>query len=305
MTDLVIRSDKDVQTLWNSVREVPRRSEGRRHYHQEQYCLGLYLLALGRHGLLDYPFTVRKGESPDFMVIGRSGETTGLEVTTATEPWIQREMTKADRESRRRELAAKDSGREAEPVIVGLSELGWVGDEAENQWCLLIRRAIERKTTKLHKFAPAARHDLLVYDDTPLPAVDRRKVLAAMDSWARDLKAETQMLGRISIVISLDVLFDVGARSQILPYVHWSAPELDDGPMQSFSDRVELAGKVEVERAIREPREDHIPASKNSAPAYYVGTNGRIIKRTAKGRRFEVRIKENGGEVIIRELRSA
>jgi hypothetical protein len=113
------------------------------------------------------------------------------------------------------------------------------------------------------------------------------------------------MLRRISIVISLDVLFDVGGVSRILPYVHWSAPDLDDTPMQSFSERVELAGKVEVERAIREPLEDPIPTSKNPAPAYYVGTNGRIIKRTAEGRRFEVRIKESGGESIVRELRSA
>jgi hypothetical protein len=305
LTDLVIRSNKDVRTLWRKVQEVPRRSEGRSHYHQEQYCLGLYLLALDRHGLLDYPLTVRKGESPDFVLIEKSSAVIGLEVTRATEPWLQRAMTRADRESQRRELAARNPGRDAEPVIIGLSDLGWVGDEAENQWCLLMRRAIERKTTKLHKFATAARHDLLVYDDTPLPAVDRRKALIALDPWVRKLKSDTPRVGRISIIISLDVLFDVGGRSQILPYVHWSAPELDEGPMQSFSERVELAGKVEVERAIREPREDLLPASKNSAPAYYVGTNGRIIKRTAEGRRFEVRIKENGGEVIVRELRSA
>jgi hypothetical protein len=75
--------------------------------------------------------------------------------------------------------------------------------------------------------------------------------------------------------------------------------------MQSFSERVELAGRVEVERAIREPSEDRIPAAKNSAPAYYVSSNGRIVKRTAEGRRFEVRIKQSGGEIVVRELHSA
>jgi len=305
MTDLVIRSNKDVQTLWRRVREVPRRSEGRRHYHQEQYCLGLYLLALGRHGLLDYPVTVRKGESPDFVLIDRSGETSGLEVTRATEPWIQLKMTRADRESQRRGLAAKNSARDAESVIIGLSELGWVGDEPEDQWCFLMRRAIERKITKLHTFAPASRNDLLVYDDTPLPAVDRRKVLAALNPWARDLKARTRLLGRISIAISLDLLFDVGGKSRILPFVQWSAPDLEDTPIQSFSEQVELAGKVEVERAIREPSEEQIAVLKNPNAAYYVDTNGRIIRRTAEGRRFEVRVKENGGEIIVRELRSA
>jgi hypothetical protein len=305
MTGLVIRSSKDVQTLWSTVQGVPGRTEGRRHFHEEQYCLGVYLLALGRHGLLDYPFAVKSGESPDFILTDKSGEAIGLEVTRATEQWLQRDMTRADREYRQSEIAAEVSGRDAEPVIVALSELGWVGDQAADQWCVLVRRAIETKTEKLPEFRPAARHDLLIYDDTPIPAVDRRKVIAALDPWARDLKSNTPTLGRISIVISLDVLFDVGGRSQILPYVHWSAPELDDGPIQSFSERVELAGKVEVERAIREPRHEHIPASRNSAPAYYVGTNGRIIKRTAEGRRFEVRIKDNGGEIIVRELRSA
>jgi hypothetical protein len=304
MTEWTIHSMRDLQTLWLKVREVPRRTEGRRHHHEEEYSLGVYLLALGKHGLLEYPLTVRKGEAPDFVVIEKSGEVTGLEVTRASEGWLQREMTTADREYRRRELAAEGSGREPEPVIIELSQSGWIGDEAENQWCILVRRAIERKITKLSKFAATARHDLLISDDTPLPT-DRRKVLAALDPWARDLKSKTPMLGRISIVVSLDVLFDIGGDSRILPYVHWSAPDLDDTPLQSFSERVELAGKAEVERAIREPLEGRIPPLKNHAAAYYVDTDGRIIKRTAEGRRFEVRIKESGGETIVRELRSA
>lgn len=304
MTERVIHSIRDVQALWLKVQEVSRRTEGRRHHHEEEYCLGVYLLALGRNGLLDYPFAVKGGESPDFILTEKSGAITGLEVTRATEPWLQRKMTSADREYRRRELAAEGSGREPQPVIIELSQSGWIGDEAENQWCILVRRAIERKIAKLSKFAGTARHDLLISDDTPLPT-DRRKVLAALDPWARDLKSKTPMLGRISIVVSLDVLFDIGGDSRILPYVHWSAPDLDETPLQSFSERVELAGKAEVERAIREPLDGRIPPLKNHAAAYYVDTNGRIIKRTAEGRRFEVRIKENGGETIVRELRSA
>jgi hypothetical protein len=305
MTERVIHSISDVQALWLKVREVPRRTEGRRHHHEEEYCLGVYLLALGRNGLLDYPFAVKGGESPDFILTEKSGAVTGLEVTRATEPWLQREMTRADREYQRREIEAQTSGRDAEPVVIALSESGWAGNQAEDQWCGLMRRAIERKITKLSKFEPTMRHDLLISDDTPLPTVDRRKVLAALNPWAGDLKSKTLMLGRISIVISLDVLFDVGGEPRILPYVHWSAPDLDDSSLQSFSERVEQAGKVEVERAIREPTEDRIPAAKNSPPAYYVGADGRIIKRTSEGRRFEVRLKRSGGEIIVRELRSA
>ena len=304
VTDQMIHSIRALQTLWPKLREVPAQPEGRRHDHEEEYFLGVYLFALGRHGGLDYPFTLKRAESPDFVLIEKSSAVIGLEVTRATEPWLQRAMTSADREYRRRELEAATSGKDAEPVVIVLSELGF-GDEAEGQWCGLMRRAIEGKIAKLSKFASAMRHDLLIADDTPLPTVDRRKVLAALDPWVRDLKSKTPMLGRVSIVISLDVLFDVGGESRILPYVQWSAPDLDDTPIQSFSERVELAGKVEVERSIREPSEDQISVFRNPNPAYYVGTNGCIVKQTVEGRRFEVRIKENGGEIIVRELRSA
>ena len=306
MNDWVIRSFRDVQTLWLKVREVPRRTEGRRHYHEEQYSLGVFLLALSRHGLLDYPLVVNRRESPDFVVTDRSGEAVGLEVTRATEPWLQRKITSADREYSRRQLAAENSGIDPEPVVIALSEMGWAGDEAEIKWCALMRRSIEGKVAKLSQFAPAGRHDLLISDDTPLPAVDRRKVLASLDPWARDLRSKTPALRRISIVISLDVLYDVGGESRILPYVHWSAPELDNtSDAENFSERVELAGKVVVERAIREPSGDRNTGFKNLGPAYYVDTAGRIIKRTAEGRRFEVRTKEDGAEIIVRELRSA
>ena len=66
MTEWMIHSMRDVQTLWLKVREVPRRTEGRRHHHEEEYSLGVYLLALGRHGLLEYPLTVRSGEVARF-----------------------------------------------------------------------------------------------------------------------------------------------------------------------------------------------------------------------------------------------
>lgn len=215
-----IRSEKDVQALWREVREVPSRIEGRKDRPEERYCLGVHLLALAHHGLLAYPFKVEQAigsESPDFMFAWKSGETAGLEVTRATEQWIQREMTAADREYRRRELAAVVSGEEPEGVVIPLSELGWVGDP-EQQWCALVRCAIEKKLAKLAGFRPASSHDLLVCDDTPLPAVDRRKALARLSPWASELRQRTPTFRRISVIISLDVLFDVGGEPRIFPF---------------------------------------------------------------------------------------
>ena len=299
MTRWTIRSNRDVQTLWVDVREVPRRIDGRKHYHEERYALGVYLSALAQHGLLDFPITVEQGESPDFILTSSSGEPVGLEVTRATEQWLQRKMTAMEREYRQKELAAKP-GTEVEPVAIALSEHGWAGDTPEKQWCELVRDAIERKIAKLSQFRPASRHDLIVSDDTPLPAVDRQKVMAILVPWARDLKSNWSSLGRISIVVSLDVLFDVGGESKILPFVHWSTPEIDESPfgIQTFSEKVAMAGQAAVERAIREPTQIRWPG-------YYVRADGHIVKQNADGRRFQVRINGEGGEVIVKELPSA
>ena len=230
---------------------MPWRTEGRKHYHEERYSLGLYLLALAEHDLLTYPLQIEQGESPDFMLTWPSGEVTGLEVTRATEPWLQRSMTLSEKEYRRREAQAAASGDTPEPVCMLLSQAGWVGDEAEVDWCLLISRSIKQKLAKLPNFRPASRHDLLIYDDTPLPAVDRRKVLAAINPWARRLNERSRAFAKISVVISLDVLFDLGGTCHILPYINWSAPNLGDSKnLHAFSGRVEDAGRIAVERTV-------------------------------------------------------
>jgi hypothetical protein len=174
------RSVADVRRFWRSVGSVPGRTEGRKHYHEERYSLGLYLLGLAEHEILTYPLRVDQEESPDFMLTWPSGELTGLEVTRATEQWLQRTMTASEKEYGRRTIEVAASGEEPEPVSIPLSQGGWVGDEAEDEWRSLVQRAIEQKLAKLPKFRPASRHDLLIYDDTPLPAIDRRKVLAAI-----------------------------------------------------------------------------------------------------------------------------
>src|SRR5215813_8178628 len=205
-----IHSFDDVKQLWSSVRSVPGRTEGREHYHEERYCLGLYLLALGTNELLDYPFQVvearQRHESPDFMLQWPSGQVTGLEVTRATEESYQYLMTTSERMNNR-------------PVAILLSERGWMDDEAEKEWCSLVQKAIEKKLNKLESFKPASRHDLIIYDDTPIPAVNRRKVVAALNSWVGNLRANRPELGAISIIISLDVVFDVGRNTRVLPYI--------------------------------------------------------------------------------------
>jgi hypothetical protein len=288
-------SNKDVRRFWRSVCSVPWRTEGRKHHHEECYSLGLYLLALAEHDLLTYPLRVEQDESPDFMLTWPSGELTGLEVTRATEPWLQRWMTESEKEYRKGKTQAAASGDKPEPVCIPLSQAGWAGDEAEVEWCSLIRKSIEHKLVKLANFRTALRHDLLISDDTPLPAVDRRQVLAAMGSWARGLNEKAPALGKISVIVSLDVLFDLGGTSRIFPYIDWSAPEFGNSKnLRDFSERVEDAGRIAVDRAV-----GRHTGMRN--PVYFKHSSGKIVKLTPAGRRFEVCLRQNGEEVI-REL---
>jgi hypothetical protein len=274
---------------------VPGRTEGRKHYHEERYSLGLYLLALAEHEQLTYPLRIEKGESPDFILRWPSGELTGLEVTRATEQWVQRVMTASEKEYRNRVATAAASGEEPEPICIPLSRTGWVGDEAELEWCSLIRRAVEQKFAKLPNFRAASRHDLLIYDDTPLPAVDRRKVLTAISPWARRFNEKRPTFGKISVIISLDLLFDLGGTCRLFPYIDWSAAELGDSKnLRAFSARVENAGQIAVERAIGR----HSGMQK---PIYFEHNGDKVVKLTSDGRRFEVRLREDGEE-IVREL---
>jgi len=297
-----ICSFDDVKRLWSGVRSAPGRTEGRQHYHEERYYLGLYMLALGTYELLTYPFQVAQAkqqhESPDFMLQWPSGQVTGLEVTRATEePFQEYVMDAAERMYSRRKAAAAISGETTEPVSILLSEEGWIGDEAEVEWCSFVRKAIEKKLKKLSGFKPASRHDLVICDDTPLPAVNRRKVIAALHPWVSSLKANWPQLGIISIIISLDVVFDVGDSARILPYVNWAATELEAPDESSeLSERIEYVGWHAVKRALRKP-------GRTQGPVYFMDSRGRLMKQMADGRRFKVRVKEDGEEEVIEEVR--
>jgi hypothetical protein len=284
------RARDDVARFWYEVRAVPRRTDGRTHKQYERYYLGIYLLALAEHDLLPYPLKVLGCESPDFMLTWPSGEVTGLEVTRATDQTLQEWLSRSEKEH-------------PEGAARMFSPLGYAGDRLEKEWCDFARPAIQKKIAMLDQYRRASRYDLLLADDTRAGAGERRKVLALLAPWARDLKRKEPRLGVVSTVVSLDILYDIGGESRILPYVHWSAPGSNESTYaESLSERAELAGRVTVERAVREPSQRHTPTNQAPLPGYYVDVKGRIVKRTSDGRRFEIRIGQDGAEVIVREL---
>jgi hypothetical protein len=291
------RRRSDVERFWREVRDVPRRTNGRKHYQEERFCLGLYLLALATHDLLAYPLRVEEGESPDFMLVWNSGETTGLEVTRATEPSLQRAMTAADHESARRESEAAKSGVEPEPVVITPSLLGYVNDEPERLFCWLVGETIEKKLDKLSKFKAASSYELLVADDLPVGA-DSRAAFGAMRGWIRSLQPRVVCaFAKISVIKSLDIAFDLGGDFRVLPYIELSSPKLGDPEStRDFADRVEDAARITAEDAIRRHK-------RAGNPVYSVDARGRLVKETSDGRRFEVEVTPSGSEAIVRELR--
>jgi hypothetical protein len=232
-------------------------------------------LALADHELSQYPLKAEEGESPDFMFTWSSGETIGLEISSATDEDVQRWIA---------------NDRAASTLMA--SQRGYAGDQLEKQWCDVVRATVEKKVAKLSKFEAAARHDLLIPDDTRMGAGDRRKALNLLFPWAHDLTREHSIIGTISIVASLDVLYDIGGEPRLFPYVTWSATKPHDAV---FSDRAEHAGRATTAQAIK----FHGQAK---APVYFMDAAGRLIKQTSDGRRFEIRLEEDGEEVAVQEL---
>ena len=280
-----LRSPDDVRRFWAKVRDVPRRTKRRTPKQYERYYLGLYLLALADHRLLSYPLKVSERESPDFMLGWESSETTGLEVTRATDEEIQAAMSRAAK-------------KHPEGWALVASPLGYAGNQIEEEFCAVLRKCVEKKAAKFPSFSPAPRYDLLIADDTRAGAGDRHKVVAILTPWARELKQKELKLGRISVVAGLDVLYDIGGDARVFPYIEWSAPKLGSVAVgESFSARVEYAGQVAAEKAIRRDKAA-------GSPLYFIDSSGRLVKETADGRRFEVRVNEHGDESTIQELSS-
>ncbi len=72
---------------------------------EELYVLRRYLFTLADAGLLSYPLRLSKSETPDF-VGSAGGSMMGIEITEATSPLDQREMTCSERSGRATPLGA-------------------------------------------------------------------------------------------------------------------------------------------------------------------------------------------------------
>ena len=151
-------------TLSDVATAVPRRTDRRRTWHRERYCLALYLKALSAHDRLDLPLEVTKSEAPDYF-LRASGCTAALEVTEVGTERHQQAMTELERRPPGTALEGERSLRAPDEP---LQDDGYVGNEPERALAELLLQRMRAKLATLNgqHFAEADQYDLLLYDNS-------------------------------------------------------------------------------------------------------------------------------------------
>ncbi|MHB8384065.1 MAG: hypothetical protein ACYDC3_17190 [Candidatus Binataceae bacterium] len=187
---------------------------------------------------------------PNFSVAEAGHAPVSVEVTRATTWGLQRQMDEAEREAEERLGASAHRGTRSELVEMPLPLNGSAGDDHRQRWLDLIEGSIEKKLAKLDSYCRATgltRHDLLIYDDTPMLGVDRSKVLPDLARWVHDRRKRNPLLGIVSLIMSLDVVYDIDGQCRALPFLELEAPD----HFLDFGERIEYA----AQRAVRDELE--------------------------------------------------
>ncbi len=165
--------------------DVPQRGQGRTSEHVERYVIRDVLWTLANAtGLLPYPLSIEKGESPDFD-LRSSAESIGVEITEAIPPNLAHAVAIQTEHypdaALDVSLFAWDSpALTKEEIHVALRRqgprgAGWAGDAAEREWANVIAAAVRHKIGKLNGPTfrrPQDKNWLAVYDNAPQPVWD-------------------------------------------------------------------------------------------------------------------------------------
>lgn len=177
-------SDSDLLSALSDIDvSVPRRSEGRTKEHTERYAIAHLLSTLSRNGVLAYPLCLVRRERPDFLLTLGTMQI-GIEHTEAVpqneaHKTVLREKVNgpdvffiSHHQAGERKKSTKELVGEIETNQAGD---GWAGDSVEREWASAMFHFIEQKVATLRKdgFTKFEQNWLLIYDNWPLPAVDR------------------------------------------------------------------------------------------------------------------------------------
>jgi len=169
---LSFRSLDDFNTaVQNLDLSVPARDDARKSYHRERVCAVRYLKAAILYSQIDFPFSICKSESPDFILHLSNGKTIGLEHRDiSTEEW-QESLTCMAKKLRE------------EPILFGnLPGSDWDQDQVNSEWARLALFAVSDKIEKLNgpHYKKLDSYELLLYSNTGLPNITQDDAMSKL-----------------------------------------------------------------------------------------------------------------------------
>jgi hypothetical protein len=182
---------------------VPEHIDGRRSIDREKWTLGRYLLARADSDSISYPLSVAHAPddiSPDFILRNANRESLGVEVTQASPPGFDQEMTRVER-------GIDDS----------LHQPGTTINEQTGLWVSRMFGAIRRKAAGLAsgRWLAADAYEVLIYDDGFAFDIDIPRALLSLHI---NLQTFESGFRAISILTNRpNLLRCVGGRWRILP----------------------------------------------------------------------------------------
>ena len=154
---------------------VPARTEPKDQFAEEMYCLRRYLFPLAHRGLLRFPLTVVKSETPDFILNWpQDTMAIGLEVTKATRQEFEADLTRFDREQETKHYPSDPA-----EGTMDLSVAGWAGNDRERELVEYILVSNLDKLEGIDTYSVGG-CDLLIYDNTPTVAPNLNAVAEAV-----------------------------------------------------------------------------------------------------------------------------
>jgi hypothetical protein len=209
--ETTINTYKDLLSLLSSFKPGQNRKSDR-----EEICLYLFLYSQFNAGLIEFPITYEKRESPDFKITDNNIEI-GLEISGATHPQYNYALDKLRNDPDAIFLESDFTPGVSLPKdgVLGLIRSegqslrtsGHMGNQAQIEWVEYFSNAIISKSAKLNgKWTYFSSNELFVFDDTPVEvAIDCALILfdPAIDQLRQDkriLDLPPQRFNRVHVM---------------------------------------------------------------------------------------------------------
>lgn len=185
-------SDDLLNTLAAIDISVPGRTKGRTTEHTERYSICRLLSTLAETDYLSYPLCLTKRERPDFL-LKCNEQTIGIEVTEATSHDYSSYQALVEHKRPGHFIEpthfrhGKELGKDRKQELLykyKLTGIPWGGDEAEREWSLFIKDAIEKKTKKLQEgsFSKFNQNWLVIYDNSPTSFLNEQDLIPYIEA---------------------------------------------------------------------------------------------------------------------------